>query len=326
MSNIVRTIAVSAYMLAAPLPAAADLVFATWNIEGGEQSPGELRAHAVALERELGAIDVLALQEVISEEQVRAIAEGLGLEHWAVSDFSPPVRITGAWHRSLEVAVVSVLPIESAAEWDAHNDGYAPRLPAGQGSEELQLGLDLEQDVPSRGFLRVDLEDRWSVYTVHWKSSQGASCNAEDMANARQRENQAAGLVRSASEALAAGRTLVVAGDLNIQAPGRHLRVGADPGEDCAPRGTCDGACGPKALDGYDDSIAALLTLDRARLLSAELPETYVARHYPGGAIDHILVAGPRAEDFATAETPETDGRSYLGSDHRPVTAAVQER
>ena len=51
--------------------------------------------------------------------------------------------------------------------------------------------------------------------------------------------------------------------------------------------------CGPQGRDGYDDSIAVLLALeDSARLLSGALAETYVARHYPGGAIDHLLVAG----------------------------------
>ena len=94
-----------------------------------------------------------------------------------------------------------------------------------------------------------------------------------------------------------AGRSLIVAGDFNIQAPGRVLRVGTDPGEDCAPTsGTCDGLCGPGGRDGYDDSIALLLGIDdSARLLSGELGSTYVARHFPGGAIDHLLVAGPEA-------------------------------
>ena len=31
----------------------------------------------------------------------------LGLDHWAMSDFSPPTSATGRWYESLEVAVVS---------------------------------------------------------------------------------------------------------------------------------------------------------------------------------------------------------------------------
>ena len=92
--------------------ARADLVFATWNIAGGEESPGWIRRRAEMLEEKLGEIDILVLQEVVSEEQVAEIADGLGLSHCVISDFSPPVSVTGKWHESLEVAVVSRLPIE----------------------------------------------------------------------------------------------------------------------------------------------------------------------------------------------------------------------
>ncbi|SFG40725.1 hypothetical protein SAMN04488020_102133 [Palleronia marisminoris] len=166
------------------------------------------------------------------------------------------------------------------------------------------------------------MEHDWSVFATHWKSSRGASCNAEDLANAEQRQDQAEGLVVNATEALGDGRTVVIAGDLNIQAPGRHLRVGSDPAEDCQPEGICDGFCGAGVKDGYDDSIAALLGLgENARLLSAELPHTYVRQFYPGRAIDHLLVAGPRAEAFGEATTPKVAGTSYRGSDRRPVIA-----
>lgn len=193
-------------------PAAANLVFATWNIDGGEKTPTALRAHAEGIRADLGRIDVLAVQEVVSEDQVQAVAEGLGLDHWAISDFSPPVEITGKWYESLEVGVLSALPIASAAEWDLtgrkpNGDVYPPRLSSvSVASEELPLDLDLdlelEKNVPSRGFLRVDLEGGWSIFAVHWKSSRGESWNAEDLTNARQRENQAAGLVACATEAL----------------------------------------------------------------------------------------------------------------------------
>ena len=193
-------------------------------------------------------------------------------------------------------------------------------------SEELPLDLGFDEHVPSRGFLRVDLDGGLPVFAVHWKSSRGESCTAEDMDNARQRENQAAGLAAGARDAPTGGNTVVIAGDLNVQAPGRHLRVGTDPVEDCAPRGTCEGACGRNGLDGYDDSISALLTLPGARLLSADLPETYVAEFFPGGANDHILVVGPRAEEFGEAATSYVEGTSYLGSDDRPVTATVPQQ
>ena len=104
---------------------------------------------------------------------------------------------------------------------------------------------------------------------------------------------------------------MIVAGDFNIQAPGRSPRVGLDPNQDCRPRSSCDGVCGGNALDGYDDSIAMLLGMDEARLLSLDLPETFIGRYFPGGAIDHILVAGEGSKTFGTATTPNASGSRF---------------
>jgi endonuclease/exonuclease/phosphatase family metal-dependent hydrolase len=299
----------------------------TWNIEGGEQPPRVIAERVTAALAETGPVEVLVLQEVIDEAQVAAAAEAGGFAHWAMSDFSPPVRITGAWFKSLEVAILSQIPIEALAEWDLTGraptgDGYAPRASDdGLPSREVRIAVDTGDPAPARGFLRADLADGWAVYAVHWKSSRGEDCTAEDREHARRREVQAAGLAADAARVLAEGRSLIVAGDLNIQAPGRVLRVGTDPAEDCAPSdGRCEGRCGPGGRDGYDDSLALLLAVDdSARLLSAALDSTYVARHFPGGAIDHILVAGPDAGGFAEARTPPVTGRRWQGSDHRPV-------
>jgi hypothetical protein len=134
------------------------------------------------------------------------------------------------------------------------------------------------------------------------------------------REDHAPGLI-DAQRIRAAGRSVVVAGDYNIKAPGRVLRVGTSATEDCAPQGSCEGACGPGGLDGYDDSIDALLELDNARLLSASLPETFIGQSLPGGAINHLLVAGWLADRFEDASTPDVSGTSFVGSNHRPVMA-----
>ncbi|MEA1051532.1 endonuclease/exonuclease/phosphatase family protein [Lamprobacter modestohalophilus] len=306
---------------AAPLP------LMTWNIEGGESVPSALAARIEQALDSIGPVEVLVLQEIVSEAQVEAAAKAGGFDYWAISDFSPPVEVTNAWHKSLEVAVLSRRPIKSVAEWDTtgrkrNGDGHPPRTSARRvPTQELQVAIKDGDDPPPRGFLRVDLADGWTVYAVHWKSSRGKHCNAEDRASARQRERQAAGLAADAASALAAGRTIIVAGDYNIQAPGRVLRVGTNPNADCAPtQGRCEGLCGPGALDGYDDSIAILLAMDpSARLLSGELDATYLLRRFPGGAIDHILVAGPKADRLATATTPPVSGKHWQGSDHRPV-------
>ena len=310
--------------------AAAQEVIATWNIGGAQRGAAEIGDSVAALVEEVGALDLLVLQEVISEDQVEAAAEALGVEHWAISDFSPPVSITNNPFGSLEVAVISRTPIARAAEWDTTGRGLAgddfpPRTSSDLvAAEELPINLPVDDTIPARGFLRVDLASGPSIYAVHWKSSRGESCNAADIEFARQREVQAAGILFDAAQILERDGTVIVAGDFNIQAPGRALRVGVDPSEDCVPTGTCEGVCAVGVADGYDDSIAALLTLEGARLLSADLPETFIGQMFPGGAIDRILVAGAGAGAFETATTPEAEGKRFLGSDHRPVLARSQ--
>ncbi|MCF8004194.1 MAG: endonuclease/exonuclease/phosphatase family protein [Chromatiaceae bacterium] len=222
------TLIPAAWLLLALTPALADgLRLMTWNVEGGEQPPNVIAGRVAQALAEVGAVDVLVLQEVVAEEQVRAAAEAGGFAHWAMSDFSPPMRITDAWWKSLEVAILSRVPIESAAEWDLTGrkptgDGHPPRSSAaGVPSRELRVDVDTGDPAPSRGFLRADLENGLSVYAVHWKSSRGEDCTADDRENARRREVQAAGLAADAAGVLAGGRRLVVVGGFYIQAPGR---------------------------------------------------------------------------------------------------------
>ena len=323
---LLRSISSSLALLASHPVAAQELRVVTWNIAGPERDAAALGQSAEELASAVGSVDVLILQEVISDEQVQAVAQALGHQHWVVSDFSPPLSVTGSPFGSLEVAVTSTVPIEAAAEWDptgraANGDNFAPR-PSSEliVTEELELPSPMGDMSLDRGFLRVNLANGLSVYAVHWKSSRGQSCNADDMGFARQREAQASGVAQDAMLQIAEARTVVVAGDFNIQAPGRVLRVGTTPAVDCEPTGSCEGVCGAGGADGYDDSIAMLLDdLEGARLLSSNLPETYLAQSFPGGAIDHILVAGPLAGEFSDADVPDVQGTAFAGSDHRPV-------
>jgi endonuclease/exonuclease/phosphatase family metal-dependent hydrolase len=328
----IPTLMSAAWLLVAPLVAAADgLRLMTWNIEGGEQPPRAIAERVESALAEVGPVDVLVLAEVIDEAQVAAAAEAGGFAHWTMSDFSPPVAITGAWHESLEVAILSDRPFSLVSEWDLtgrkpNGDGYGPRASdARLSSRERAIRVDTGDPSPSRGFLRADLSNGWSLYAVHWKSSRGEGCTAMDRENARRREVQATGLAVDAGTVLAEGRSLIVAGDFNIQAPGRVPRVGTDPHQDCAPtEGRCEGVCGPGGLDGYDDSLAIVLGIDEtARLLSGELDSTYMTRRFPGGAIDHVLVAGSEAGAFSQATTPPVHGKRWHGSDHRPVIATL---
>ncbi|KAE9625502.1 endonuclease/exonuclease/phosphatase family protein [Parasedimentitalea maritima] len=295
----------------------------TWNINGGEQDKDILADNAFEMMLDIGDFDILVIQEVISSQQVSEIAEKIGFEHWAISDFSPPIEVTGKWFASLEVAVVSRTPLVAVAEWDTtgrlpNGDPYDPlSSDPSVPTESLDLGLTIvDGERPSRGFLRVDLEDGLSVYATHWKSSRGASGD-DDLVNAAKRENNARGIAQNAAIVLSHGGSVIIAGDLNIQPIGKHERVGSDPDVDCKPSLN---NCGAGGIDGYDDSMAILSDLENGyRLLSAEVPPTYLGGNFGPGAIDHIAVAGPLAGLFPEAATVSVAGTTYFGSDHSPV-------
>lgn len=328
--EIVASAALIALALIPSAAAAQELRVAAWNIGAAERAAPAVADSVSGLLARVGEVDILILEEIIDEAQVQAAAEAAGLDHWVVSDFSAPAAVTRNSFASLEVAVLSRRPIVAVAEWDTTGrqptgDGFAPRASSeGVPTEEIAIDVPFGPERPARGFLRADLAGGLSVYAVHWKSSRGQSCNAADLEFARQREDQATGLAQDASQMLDMGGSVIVGGDFNIQAPGRVPRVGCDPLMDCAPEGSCEGVFGPDAADGYDDSISILLGgLEGARLLSQDLPETFVAASFPGGAIDHLLVAGPAAAGSSEATTPEVEGDEFAGSDHRPVVAVL---
>lgn len=106
---------------------------------------------------------MLILQEVISAEQVQAVAAALDLPHGAISDFSPPVSITGNPLNSIEVAILSHSPIARAAEWDTtgrgqFGDDFPPRTSSDLvATEELAITIPMNDKFPAQGFLRVSL-------------------------------------------------------------------------------------------------------------------------------------------------------------------------
>ncbi|ETX12922.1 hypothetical protein OCH239_15400 [Roseivivax halodurans JCM 10272] len=233
--------------------AAQDLSVITWNIGGAERDAEAVATSAAAMLDEVGPADILILQEVIDSAQVEAVADATGLGHWVISDFSPPEDVTNTPFASLEVAILSATPIVSAAEWDitgpaANGDNFPPR-PSSTSvlTEELAIGIGLNT-APARGFLRASVESGPVVCAGHWKSSRGQSCNAEDLGNALQREDQARGLASDALSFVEGGQTVIIGGDFNIRAPGRALRVGTSLQEDCMPTGSCEGVCGAGTL------------------------------------------------------------------------------
>ncbi len=79
-----------ALLLAAPT-AAQDVRLTTWNIAGPERDAGALAQSAEDLLATVGPVDVLVLQEVISDEQVQAVAEALGTSTGSSATFLRPL-------------------------------------------------------------------------------------------------------------------------------------------------------------------------------------------------------------------------------------------
>ena len=320
----------------------AEMTFASWNINSlavaelgdayksgnsetieaaKEENLRQLAHNSNSMLNDIGVVDTLVLLEVIFQEQVETIAKKNGFKYWAMSDFDGQDKVSKRPYNHLEVAVLSHYPFLGCHEWDrqsndepVHNNRdieceLSDEKVIIKGDNEFTYGVD-------RGFLRVDFENDLSLYAVHWKSSVGG----DEIKNAKKREYQATGLKKDAQKLLREGRTIVVMGDYNITA--HPSRSGTNEAEDCKIKKQ---VCADNK-DGYDDSIAILMTLDdSAKLLSKDAKRTYIYnKEFEDAAIDHIFVAGPQADTFGTAYTSPNDGKTYFGSDHKPIVAKTE--
>lgn len=132
----------------------------TWNIEGGKASPEEIATRVKNALAEVGPVEVLVLQEIVAEAQVQAAAEAGGFAHWAMSDFSPPVEISGVWWKSLEVAMLSRQPISAAGEWDISGRKPQAHGDRRRGLQHPGTGAGGAGRHRSRGGLRAE---RWAL-------------------------------------------------------------------------------------------------------------------------------------------------------------------
>jgi len=205
-----------------------------------------------------------------------------------------------------------------------------------------------------RGTIRVDLVNGLTIYPVHLKSNRNGSCidlsNAirtlrrssltvppaaqafldrgfdratqERLRNARKRERVMAATVRVANQAIAEGRTVVIAGDMNTSfEPG----LAGKAVEDCrlANFGCAKAPLPPTACtagDGYDDTLGGILAAGlvgrtKWKVLSRHLPRTYHDPAFANFAIDHIAVPLGMAGKFSAAQR----GTKTYGSDHFPI-------
>ena len=305
----------------------------TWNLQnlfrpgtgsGSPSGPDEYANKLAALARTITALepDVLAVQEV---GDPGALQDLIGL-------------LTGSWHseladpdgRGIRVGFLSRRPMTDVEQIRTFPDGLGPVQVDDDGTTMVQLGRPALR-VRLHGDIDVD------VISVHLKSKlltfPGGRFNPRDederaryaVYALHRRAAEAAG-IRSYVTGLLGGqgqqRSVVVAGDLNDQAPA------ATPQILLGPPGSEIGT------PGYDQPDAG----DGARLwnLGALIPEPErYSRVYRGRRelIDHLLVSHALRDAVTTVttgalEVPSiTDDpgalRDHPGSDHRPVIATL---
>lgn len=197
-----------------------------------------------------------------------------------------------------------------------------------QTTEDLLRRIERKSDTES-GVPASDIETISAARATLEKilvAEEQASFSLEWPANAEKREAMFGAVANAAQRDVADGKTVLVMGDYNI-AP-NDPRSGTKLDEDCNPSRMCfspvaDSICQGK--DGLDESHFILSSgvggTPAMKALTANLTETLTGTF--SSAIDHIYVAGAKADQFSAAVTFKDDSGGGFGSDHLPVVTTV---
>lgn len=334
----------AAFSLAATPSLSEPVTIASWNIGPGLEESMLLRKNDfVGLNAELSP-DVLVMVEVIGRTGAEIVAQHLGWPeyHVAVSDLSIP---STAAHEGLEVAVISKIPMIAVTEYDVKLDGRTHEVfgtfGAIQVAEKLLTSSGLSNVQPTggndRGTLRVDFANGLTILPVHLKSNLNGACSdavaaqrtlsnmtldvppklteaiskgfdrqvQADQKNAAERERVVAAVKVVADQAIAEGRTVVIAGDYNTS-----FEVGkvGSSFTDCTLQAfECKKAPFPATActdgDGFDDTFAILskplVGSNQYAVLTEGLGRTYEDTAFADAAIDHITVPAEKKTTFS---------------------------
>ncbi|NEI19779.1 hypothetical protein GUK30_10175 [Rhizobium leguminosarum] len=186
MTNL-RALFLSSIALLATNAFAADIKIASWNVAASSYEKVLARASDYKAMADNLQPDVIVLIELTGRPDIKAIAEAIGWPTYyaAVSDG----QLQGdEIHMSLEVGVLSKIPITSVIEYDpkpeAHtNLVFTNSAPDGDSSipvKELPLkGIEkMGVATTDRGTLRVDLANGLTLFPVHLKSNSNDACFA----------------------------------------------------------------------------------------------------------------------------------------------------
>ncbi|ANK91538.1 MULTISPECIES: hypothetical protein [unclassified Rhizobium] len=359
--NRFRSLLLASGTLLASHSLAADVKIVSWNVAASPYEQVLARASDYKKMADILSPDVIVLIELTGRSDIKAIADAIGWQTYYATVSDGQVQ-SDEIHASLEVGVLSKIPIMSVIEFDPKPEGHTIPVftnakPDGDSSipvKEMPLkGIDMMGlAATDRGTLRVDLANGLTVFPVHLKSNSNDACFAADDAikalkklglppvpalqsvldngsdlkakadkdNAFKRERVIAATKTVADDAVAGGRTVLIAGDWNTSF---ELGKFGQSFDDCSlaacscakapfPASACTG-------DGFDDTFAImtvpLVGSQKWSMLTKDLGRTFKDAEFADKAIDHMTVPVAQASSFAAPKVaPDT-----FGSDHFPI-------
>ncbi|ANL47546.1 endonuclease/exonuclease/phosphatase family protein [Rhizobium phaseoli] len=359
--NCLRSLLLASGTLLATHSLAADVKIVSWNIAASPYEQVLARVSDYKKMADTLSPDVIVLIELTGRLDIKAIADAIGWQTYYATVSDGQVQ-GDEIHASLEVGVLSKIPITSVIEFDPKPEGRTVQVftnskPDGDSSipvKEMPLkGIDMMGlAATDRGTLRVDLANGLTVFPVHLKSNSNDACFAADDAtkalkklglppvpalqtvldngsdvkakadkdNSFKRERVIAATKTVADQAVADGRTVLIAGDWNTSfEPGKFGQTFDDcslTAFSCAkapfPASACTG-------DGFDDTFAIMTVplsgTQKWTMLTKDLGRTFKDTEFADKAIDHMTVPVAQAASFAEPKVaPDT-----FGSDHFPI-------
>lgn len=359
--NCLRSLLLASGTLLATHTLAADVKIVSWNIAASPYEQVLARASDYKEMADTLSPDVIVLIELTGRPDIKAIANAIGWQTYYATMSDGQVQ-RNEIHMSLEVGVLSKIPITSVIEFDPKPEGRTHPVmtkskPDGDSSipvTEMPLkgtGM-MGLAVTDRGTLRVDLANGLTVFPVHLKSNSNDACYAadqsighlkklelpalpalqtvldngsdvkakEDKDNAFKRERVIAATKTVADQAVADGRTVLIAGDWNTSfEPGKF----GQSFDDCQLTAfTCAKAPFPASActgDGFDDTFAIMTVplsgSQKWTIVTKDLGRTFNETEFADKAIDHMAVPATQASSFAAPKI----GPDTFGSDHFPI-------
>ncbi|MGO7353892.1 hypothetical protein ACCS66_04050 [Rhizobium ruizarguesonis] len=188
MKNL-RSLLLASGTLLATNSLAADVKIVSWNIAASPYEKVLARASDYKKMVDTLSPDVIVMIELTGRADLKAIADAIGWPTYYATVSDGQVQ-GDEIHASLEVGVLSKIPISSVIEFDPKPEGHTHQVftntkPDGDGSipvKEMPLkGIDMMGlAATDRGTLRVDLANGLTVFPVHLKSNSNDACFAAD--------------------------------------------------------------------------------------------------------------------------------------------------